>query len=98
LKNNVQLVTYVDRLSGVGLRESQAPLSGPLEGAFGGVHLLAFFCPVDGAGADSDPIDRTLIDPRLGEWGDLSTLGCILELMAANPAAPVLLDRGAEQL
>ena len=49
MKNQVQLITYVDRLSGGGLRDLQALLSGPLHGVFGGVHLLPFFYPIDGA-------------------------------------------------
>lgn len=82
LKNNVQLITYVDRLSGGGLRELQALLSGPLAGVFQGAHLLPFFLPIDGADAGFDPIDHTLVDPKLGDWEDLSALGRTLELTA----------------
>ena len=49
MKNHVQLITYVDRLGGGGLRELAALLDGPLAGLFGGVHLLPFFHPIDGA-------------------------------------------------
>jgi sucrose phosphorylase len=82
LKNHVQLIAYVDRLSGGGLRELQALLSGRLAGVFGGAHLLPFFLPIDGADAGFDPIDHTLIDPKLGNWDDLSALGRTLELTA----------------
>ena len=41
MKNQVQLIAYVDRLSGGGLREFQQLLDGPFAGLFGGVHLLA---------------------------------------------------------
>jgi sucrose phosphorylase len=82
LKNNVQLIAYVDRLSGGGLRELQALLSGPLAGVFGGVHLLPFFLPIDGADAGFDPADHTTVDPKLGNWDDLSVLGRSFDLMA----------------
>ena len=48
-------MTYVDRLSGGGFRELQALLDGPFAGLFGGIHLLPFFWPIDGA-------DATLVD------------------------------------
>jgi sucrose phosphorylase len=78
VRNKVQLVTYVDRLGGTlpGLR---AILEGPLEGLFGGVHLLPFFSPYDGADAGFDPEDHTSVDPRLGGWQDVQGLGASLE-------------------
>jgi sucrose phosphorylase len=82
LNNNVQLITYVDRLSGGGLRELHALLAGPLAGVFGGAHLLPFFLPIDGADAGFDPIDHTQVDPKLGNWDDLSALGRTLSLTA----------------
>jgi hypothetical protein len=46
MKNQVQLITYVDRFGGGGLADLQALLTGPpLAGVFGGVHLLPFFHP-----------------------------------------------------
>ena len=44
-------------------------------GLFGGVHLLPFFWPIDGADAGFDPIDHTQVDPRLGTWDDVRALG-----------------------
>src|SRR5690349_1054421 len=82
MKNHVQLITYVDRLGGGGLRELAALLDGPLNGIFGGVHLLPFFHPIDGADAGFDPIDHTLVDPRLGTWEDLRVLSGRLEITA----------------
>ena len=81
MRNEPQLITYVDRLGGdlAGLRRV---LDGPLAGAFGGVHLLPFFHPIDGADAGFDPIDHTLVDPRLGTWDDLSAVGDDVDLMA----------------
>ena len=82
MKNQVQLITYVDRFGGGGVRELQALLNGPLAGVFGGVHLLPFFHPIDGADAGFDPIDHTRVDPRLGDWGDIQALAGQLEVMA----------------
>jgi sucrose phosphorylase len=81
VKNEVQLITYVDRLGGTlaGLREV---LGGPLAGLFGGVHLLPFFHPIDGADAGFDPIDHTSVDPRLGDWNDIAALASETDLMA----------------
>ena len=75
MKNQVQLITYVDRLSGGGIRELRSRLAGSLRDLFGGVHLLPFFYPIDGADAGFDPIDHTTVDPRLGTWEDLRELG-----------------------
>lgn len=82
MKNQVQLITYVDRMSGGGIRALNALLDGPLKGVFGGVHLLPFFYPIDGSDAGFDPIDHTLVDSRLGNWDELRTLGSRVELMA----------------
>jgi sucrose phosphorylase len=82
MKNQVQLITYVDRLGGGGLRDLQALLAGALEGVFGGVHLLPFFHRIDGADAGFDPIDHTQVDARLGDWSDVKALTQHLEVMA----------------
>ncbi len=83
MKNQVQLVAYVDRVSGGGFRELQSLLSeGPLAGLFGGVHLLPFFYPIDGADAGFDPIDHTQVDPRLGSWDEVRALAERTDLMA----------------
>jgi sucrose phosphorylase len=83
MKNQVQLIAYVDRFSGGGLRELQSLLDdGPLAGLFGGVHLLPFFLPIDGADAGFDPIDHTQVDPRLGSWDDVRALAEGTDLMA----------------
>jgi sucrose phosphorylase len=83
MKNQVQLITYIDRLSGGGFRELQALLiDGPFAGLFGGVHLLPFFWPMDGADAGFDPIDHTKVDPRLGSWDGLRALSERTDLIA----------------
>lgn len=82
MRNQVQLITYVDRLSGGGLAQLTSLLSGKLADVFGGVHLLPFFHPIDGSDAGFDPIDHTIVDPRLGDWDDLKRLGERAEVMA----------------
>jgi len=82
MKNQVQLITYVDRLSGSGFRALKSLLEGPLSGAFGGAHLLPFFDPIDAADAGFDPVDHTRVDPRLGTWDDVRALGGTVELVA----------------
>ena len=81
MKNQVQLITYVDRLAGnlPGLRRL---LGAQLHRLFGGVHLLPFFHPIDGADAGFDPIDHTAVDASLGHWQDVRALGAEVEIMA----------------
>jgi sucrose phosphorylase len=80
-RNEPQLITYVDRLAG-DLKGLDRVLRNQLRGAFGGVHLLPFFYPVDGADAGFDPIDHTQVDPRLGDWSDVGGIGAGFDLMA----------------
>jgi len=84
MKNQVQLITYVDRLGGGGLQDLRALLAagGPLHGLFGGVHLLPFFHPIDGADAGFDPIDHTQVDARIGTWADVAALAGTVDVMA----------------
>lgn len=82
MKNQAHLITYVDRLSAGGFRDLQRLIDGPLNGAFGGVHVLPFFHPIDGADAGFDPIDHTQVDARLGTWEDVAALAGRLEVMA----------------
>lgn len=82
MRNQVQLITYVDRLGGGGLADLRALLTGPLRGVFGGVHLLPFFDAIDGADAGFDPKDHTRVDPRLGDWHDVRRLSEAVDVMA----------------
>lgn len=82
MKNAVQLITYADRLGGGSLKDLHALLAGPLAGVFGGVHILPFYDPIDGADAGFDPIDHTRVDARLGDWSDISALAGDLDVMA----------------
>jgi sucrose phosphorylase len=80
LRNQVQLITYADRLGGdlAGVRDV---LATDLAGLFGGIHVLPFFTPFDGADAGFDPDDHTAVDPRLGTWDDVATIATDLDLM-----------------
>ncbi len=82
MDNHVQLITYTDRLGGGGLRELQSLLEGPLDGLFGGVHILPFYSPIDGADTGFDPIDHRVVDPRIGGWDDIRSLSGMVELTA----------------
>ncbi|WP_440964007.1 sucrose phosphorylase [Massilia sp. GER05] len=82
MRNQVQLIAYVDRFGGKTLSELEALLDGPLAGVFGGVHLLPFFEKVDGADAGFDPIDHTMVDSRLGDWNSIRSLTAKLPVMA----------------
>jgi sucrose phosphorylase len=101
MKNKVQLIAYVDRLGGTlhGIRDL---LRGPLAGLFGGIHLLPFFHPIDGADAGFDPIDHTAVDGRLGTWDDVRDIAREVEVMAdvivnhISSRSPQFLDYSAE--
>ena len=82
MHNKVQLITYVDRLGGGNLAALRSLLNGPLNGIFGGVHLLPFFHPIDGSDAGFDPIDHTQVDARLGGWADVAALCTTQPVMA----------------
>ncbi|MBW8846056.1 MAG: sucrose phosphorylase [Burkholderiales bacterium] len=105
MKNQVQLITYVDRLGGqrggtdlIRLKNLLCQDGSPLQGVFGGVHLLPFFHAIDGADAGFDPIDHTQVDRRLGDWSDVRALTEGLDVMAdvivnhMSSASPQFLD------
>ncbi len=82
MENRVQLIAYVNRMGASTISELTTLLNGPLEGLFGGVHLLPFYYPIDGADAGFDPIDHTTVDPRLGTWEDVQKLSASHGIMA----------------
>ncbi|MFM2399599.1 MAG: hypothetical protein RL341_1756 [Pseudomonadota bacterium] len=82
MKNQVQLITYVDRLGTAALADLHRLLTQEFKGLFGGVHLLPFYTPIDGADAGFDPIDHTQVDPRLGGWHDVKALAADVDVMA----------------
>jgi sucrose phosphorylase len=103
MPDEVELIAYADRLGGdlTGLRDV---LDGPLAGLFGGVHILPFFRPFDGADAGFDPEDHTEVDPRLGTWNDVAAIADDFEVMVdvianhVSSTSPMFLDwlaRGA---
>jgi sucrose phosphorylase len=98
MKNQVQLITYADRLGGGSINALHRLLKGPLTGLFGGVHILPFYYPMNGADAGFDPIDHTKIDPCLGSWTDIKELGQTVDLMAdlivnhVSSSSPQFLD------
>jgi sucrose phosphorylase len=98
MKNNVQLITYANRLGGGDIKALHRLLSGPLAGLFGGVHILPFYYPIHGADAGFDPIDHRRIDPSLGSWVDIKQLGRDMDLMAdlivnhVSSSSPEFLD------
>ncbi len=75
------MITYIDRVAG-DLKRLKYLLDQEWSGLFGGVHLLPFFTPIDGADAGFDPVDHTEVDPRLGDWADVRALGEHHELIA----------------
>ena len=81
MRNRPQLITYADRLAG-DIAGVGALLDGPLSGAFGGVHLLPFYVPIDGEDAGFDPVDHTFVDPRIGTWSDVAALSDDVDVMA----------------
>ncbi len=81
MRDAVQLITYADRLGG-SLPGLHALLAGRLRGLFGGVHVLPFFVPYDGADAGFDPDDHLAVDPRLGTWDDVRALAADFDVVA----------------
>jgi sucrose phosphorylase len=102
MKNQVQLITYVERLGGSTLKSLQGMLAGKLAGLFGAVHLLPFFHSIHGADAGFDPIDHLQVDATLGGWADVAALTQGLEVMAdvivnhMSDQSPQFLDYSAQ--
>jgi sucrose phosphorylase len=90
------ILVYAERVGG-NLGEIEKLLAGPLS-AFTGVHVLPFFHPYDGHDAGFDPIDHTIVDPRLGDWSDFKRISQTHELTAdlivnhASYLSPEFLD------
>jgi sucrose phosphorylase len=82
MKNQVQLITYVERLGGLTLRDLRATLAGKLNALFGAVHLLPFFHSIHGSDAGFDPIDHLQVDATLGTWEDVAALTAHTDVMA----------------
>ncbi|MCC5827355.1 sucrose phosphorylase [Alkalimonas sp.] len=80
--NQIQLITYIDRLSGGTIKDLEKLLQQELAGLFDGVHLLPFYPPIDGEDAGFDPTDHTAVDSRLGNWQDIGDLAQHYSIMA----------------
>ena len=81
MRNAVQLITYADRLGG-SIPAAHALVRSSFGDSLGGVHLLPFFTPFDGADAGFDPEDHPEVDPRLGKWEDVRALAEDYDVMA----------------
>jgi len=82
MKNQIQLITYVDRIGCKTISALNELLNNELKGLFGGIHMLPFFYPIDGEDAGFDPVDHQKVDPRLGHWKDIQKLGENIDIMA----------------
>ncbi len=97
VRNEVQLITYADRLAGDLPGLAALLRSSELEGAFGGVHILPFFTPFDGADAGFDPVDHTAIDPRLDVWDDVRDIAATHDVVVDLIVNHVSADSAAFQ-
>ena len=90
------ILVYAERLGG-SLGHIEKLLSNELAD-FSGIHVLPFFHPFDGDDAGFDPIDHTIVDPRLGSWEDFRRISKTHELTAdliinhASNLSPEFLD------
>ena len=90
------ILVYAERLGG-SLGHIEKLLSNELSD-FSGIHVLPFFHPFDGDDAGFDPIDHTIVDPRLGSWEDFRRISKTHELTAdliinhASNLSPEFLD------
>jgi sucrose phosphorylase len=94
--SGASILVYAERVGG-SLAHIEKLLKGPLSD-FDGVHVLPFFHPYDGDDAGFDPIDHTIVDPRLGSWADFKRISETHELTAdlivnhASNLSPEFLD------
>jgi sucrose phosphorylase len=94
--SGASILVYAERVGG-NLSEIEKLLKGPLKD-FNGIHVLPFFHPYDGDDAGFDPIDHTIVDPRLGNWSDFKRISETHELTAdlivnhASHLSPEFLD------
>jgi len=82
MKNEVQLITYANRLGGATPQDLRKTLSGSLKQLFSCVHILPFFNPINGADAGFDPIDHGRVDSTIGTWDDIRRLSRDIEITA----------------
>ncbi|MDO8147768.1 sucrose phosphorylase [Isoptericola sp. b515] len=80
-QDQVQLIAYADRLGGDLRGLARFLRRDEVAESFGGVHVLPFYTPFDGADAGFDPVDHTAVDPRLGTWDDVRDLSRTHDVM-----------------
>lgn len=94
--SGTSILVYAERVGG-SLAEIEKLLKTELSD-FDGIHVLPFFHPYDGDDAGFDPIDHTIVDPRLGHWEDFKKISATHELTAdlivnhASNLSPEFLD------
>lgn len=94
--SGTSILVYAERVGG-NLGEIEKLLAGALKD-FDGIHVLPFFHPYDGDDAGFDPIDHTIVDPRLGTWADFNRISQTHEVTAdlivnhASNLSPEFLD------
>lgn len=94
--SGTSILVYAERVGG-NLVEIEKLLAGALKD-FDGIHVLPFFHPYDGDDAGFDPIDHTIVDPRLGTWANFKSISATHELTAdlivnhASNLSPEFLD------
>ena len=94
--SGASILVYAERLGG-SLGHIEKLLADELSD-FAGVHVLPFFHPYDGDDAGFDPIDHTIVDPRLGTWQEFQRISQTHELTAdliinhASNLSPEFLD------
>jgi len=83
MNNKVQIIVYANRFGENGISGVHTFLKNKCSDLFeGGVHLLPFYYPIDGADAGYDPIDHGQIDSRIGSWTDVKKFSMDFDLMA----------------
>ena len=94
--SGTSILVYAERVGG-NLGEIEKLLASALKD-FDGIHVLPFFHPYDGDDAGFDPIDHTIVDPRLGTWADFKRISQTHEVTAdlivnhASNLSPEFLD------
>lgn len=79
IKNRTQLITYPDSLGG-DLAALDRLLRGPLDGLFGGVHILPFF-PSSGDRGFA-PTTYRQVEPAFGGWPEIRRIAGQVEVVA----------------
>ena len=79
MRNAPYLITYGDRFAG-DLRGIEQMLTGPLAGAFGGVHILPFYERIDGADAGAADLAFLMVM--------MSSLGPSIGFDHGSPVSP----------